>query len=98
MNASKRRAEILNKINQKGNVVVDELIQQYQVSEETIRRDLRILDENGYVKRVYGGAERIEKTTRYMPYEDRLMVQYSEKLAIGKEKSSSFRRWIKRVY
>jgi len=85
VNASKRRAEILNIINQEGDVAVDALIQQYQVSEETIRRDLRILDENGYVKRVYGGAVRLEKTTRYIPYEDRLMIQYSEKLAIGNE-------------
>ncbi|MBM7571351.1 DeoR/GlpR family DNA-binding transcription regulator [Aquibacillus albus] len=85
MKATRRRSEILRLIDQHGTVAVDDLIQRYQVSEETIRRDLRILDESGYVKRVYGGAVKLEKTTRYLPYEDRLTIQYKEKEAIGKE-------------
>lgn len=37
-------------------VSVDELSQKLKVSGETIRRDLKILEENGILKRTYGGA------------------------------------------
>lgn len=83
--ANQRRADILKLIDKNGNAKVEDLINKYQVSEETIRRDLRILDESGYVRRVYGGAVKMEKTTRYLPYKERLMVQIREKKAIGKE-------------
>ncbi|MDC3419896.1 DeoR/GlpR family DNA-binding transcription regulator [Aquibacillus koreensis] len=81
----KRRSEILKLIDQHGKITVENLIQRYDLSEETLRRDLRILDESGYVKRVYGGAVKLEKTTRYLPYEDRLSIQYKEKESIAKE-------------
>ena len=37
-------------------VSVDELSQKLKVSGETIRRDFKILEENGILKRIYGGA------------------------------------------
>ncbi|WP_026699745.1 DeoR/GlpR family DNA-binding transcription regulator [Salibacterium aidingense] len=85
MKASKRRAAILQLMQSRTNVTVDHLIHQFGVSEETIRRDLRQLDDSGYVKRVYGGAVKIEKTTRYLSYQERLNSNYNEKMAIGQE-------------
>ncbi|WP_018930587.1 DeoR/GlpR family DNA-binding transcription regulator [Gracilibacillus lacisalsi] len=85
MKSTNRRAEILQIIEHDGKVSVEQLITKYEVSEETLRRDLRILADSGYVKRVYGGAEKVEKASRYIPYEDRLSIQYNEKRAIGKE-------------
>lgn len=84
MKSTKRRSEILKLVNQNGNVTVDQLLLTYNVSEETLRRDLRILADSGYVKRVYGGAVKIDKKSKYIPYEDRLSIQYNEKKAIGK--------------
>lgn len=84
MKSTKRRSEILKLVNQHGNVTVDQLLLAYKVSEETLRRDLRILADSGYVKRVYGGAIKMDKKSKYLPYEDRLGIQYNEKKAIGR--------------
>ena len=37
-------------------VLVAELSTRYQVTEETIRRDLEKLEKEGFVKKTYGGA------------------------------------------
>ncbi|WP_158738753.1 DeoR/GlpR family DNA-binding transcription regulator [Alteribacillus sp. YIM 98480] len=84
MKASIRRTEILTLMDREGNVTVDYLVEKYQVSEETIRRDLRLLDEDGYIKRVHGGAEKLKTTTRYLPSDQRRSIQTNEKEAIGK--------------
>ncbi len=51
-----RRRRILELIETAGSVSVEELAQQFQVSEMTIRRDLRILEGDGLLRRVHGGA------------------------------------------
>lgn len=51
-----RRHRILELIETAGSVSVEELAQQFQVSEMTIRRDLRILESDGLLRRVHGGA------------------------------------------
>lgn len=84
MKSTKRRSEILKTIDQNGNVTVDQLLSVYPVSEETIRRDLRILADSGYVKRIYGGAVKLDKKSKYLPYEERLSSHYPEKKAIGR--------------
>ena len=56
MKTSERRQGILDKILQSGEVKVEQLIEEFNVSVEKICRDLRILDYQGLVKRKYGGA------------------------------------------
>lgn len=56
MLAIKRRDEILRQIKQAGSVKVNDLSQRFDVTEETIRRDLDKLDKEGKVKKIYGGA------------------------------------------
>ena len=51
-----RHDRILHKLEKDGMVYVSGLSQAFQVSEETIRRDLEKLEEEGYAKRCYGGA------------------------------------------
>ena len=51
-----RRQQILEFLLQEGKVVATNLSQTLQVSEDTIRRDLRELDEAGLLTRVHGGA------------------------------------------
>ncbi|MBW7459154.1 DeoR/GlpR family DNA-binding transcription regulator, partial [Paenibacillus sepulcri] len=68
-----------------GSVSVDDLVQTYNVSVETIRRDLRILDEKGFLRRTYGGAVRKEQTTWDMPYYDRMQLNRERKEAIARE-------------
>ena len=49
-----RRNVILDKIMRVGMVKIADLALEFDVSIETIRRDLEYLEKHGYVKRVYG--------------------------------------------
>jgi DeoR/GlpR family transcriptional regulator of sugar metabolism len=84
-NSIRRRNEIIQRVKNEGNVNVEELVQKHNVSVETIRRDLRILDEKGLVKRTYGGAAKREQTTWEMPYNERISLNHEKKEAISLE-------------
>jgi DeoR/GlpR family transcriptional regulator of sugar metabolism len=56
MLAQQRQAAILDLIRHHGGVRVSHLVQQFGVSDMTIRRDLEALAERGLVDKVYGGA------------------------------------------
>ena len=56
MLALERRNLILEKLQAEKRVVVSELSQLYEVSEETIRRDLDKLEKEGLATKSYGGA------------------------------------------
>lgn len=56
-----RRRIILDKLRQFGRVSVKELSEAMRVSAVTIRQDLRVLEEGGYLERTYGGAVRREE-------------------------------------
>lgn len=56
MLALERRNQILEKLQSEKKVVVSELSQLYDVSEETIRRDLEKLEKEGFATKSYGGA------------------------------------------
>ena len=57
MLAVERRQEILELINKKGSVRVNDLAEHYGVGKETIRRDLKVLSEEWGISVVYGGAQ-----------------------------------------
>lgn len=52
-----RRNNIILEIKKTGEVNVNKLVKQFNVSKATIRRDLNHLSENGLISRVYGGAK-----------------------------------------
>ena len=56
MLALERRNLILEKLQDEKRVVVSELGALYRVSEETIRRDLEKLEQDGFCTKSYGGA------------------------------------------
>lgn len=56
MLAVERRKRILEKVHEEKKVIVSELSREYDVSEETIRRDLEKLAEEGHIIKSYGGA------------------------------------------
>ena len=56
MLAIERRNAILTKLTMEGKVIVADLSQEFDVTEETIRRDLEKLDKEGLAKKTYGGA------------------------------------------
>ncbi|MFC4737127.1 DeoR/GlpR family DNA-binding transcription regulator [Bacillus daqingensis] len=54
-----RQQKILEFLNSEQKVIASDLSQRLQVSEDTIRRDLKELDSQGLVRRVHSGALRI---------------------------------------
>ena len=56
MLAAERRKIILEKVHAEKKVIVSELSKEFEVSEETIRRDLDKLADEGHVVKSYGGA------------------------------------------
>ncbi len=83
MLASERRQKILEKVRSERAVSVAELRENFNVSDMTIRRDLRMLSNDGLLRRVHGGA-----IFRYgKSYEPSFLVRASvniaEKKAIG---------------
>lgn len=55
-NTQQRRRLIIEQLNASGELKVDQLAQQFNTSEVTIRKDLAELEENGLLLRRYGGA------------------------------------------
>ncbi len=68
MLAAERRNLILEKVHENKKVIVNELSREFDVSEETIRRDLDKLEEDGHVIKSYGGAVLNEKSSIDLPF------------------------------
>lgn len=56
MYAPERQQQILRLAQQRGRVEVLSLAQEFEVTAETVRRDLKALDRAGVIRRVHGGA------------------------------------------
>jgi DeoR/GlpR family transcriptional regulator of sugar metabolism len=63
-------------------VVASELAQEFQISEDAIRRDLRALAATGRCKRVYGGALPISPAAGALP--ERVLIQPREKILLAR--------------
>ena len=83
MLAIERRNEILEKLQSEKCVVVSELSQHYGVSEETIRRDLEKLENDGLVIKTYGGAVLNEHSIFDLPFNIRKNQMIAEKQRIA---------------
>lgn len=83
MLAVERRNLILEKLQDEKKVVVSELSTLFDVSEETIRRDLDKLDKEGLAIKSYGGAVLNENTSLDMPFNVRKKRNMKGKKIIG---------------
>lgn len=81
MLAIERRNAILDKLQAERRVVVSELSALYDVSEETIRRDLEKLENEGFAVKSYGGAVLNENANLDLPFNVR-----KNKNVVGKQK------------
>ncbi len=84
MLALERRNEILRRLSLTGRVIVSELSQAFSVSEETIRRDLEKLDNEGLARKTYGGAVSPEKKEFDLPFNVRMSVNVGAKEKIAR--------------
>ncbi len=64
MLAEERRQKIIEKINIDGTVHVSDLSEELDVTEETIRRDLDVLDQKNQLSRTHGGAVAVENNSK----------------------------------
>lgn len=83
MLAIERRNAILEKLQEEKRVVVNELSQLFDVSEETIRRDLEKLEQEGLAVKSYGGAVLNENNNIDLPFNLRKNRNVGSKQKIG---------------
>lgn len=83
MLAAERRRVITDRIKATGQVVVSALSVEFQVSEETIRRDLEWLETEGIATRIYGGAVLTGNDRVAPPYSVRKNTNIEPKIAIA---------------
>jgi DeoR/GlpR family transcriptional regulator of sugar metabolism len=82
MLGSKRKGEIVERVRRDGSVIAAELAVEWNVSEDTIRRDLRDLAAEGKVHRVHGGA--VPLSPAAADYATRTTVASVEKAAVAR--------------
>ena len=80
---SARQSEILDAARKTGRVIVDELARRFEVTAQTIRKDLNELCDRRFLSRIHGGAV-IASGVRNLSYEARRFVAAEEKRAIGR--------------
>jgi DeoR/GlpR family transcriptional regulator of sugar metabolism len=83
MLAIERRKKIYEYLHENGNATVFELKALFDVGEETIRRDLTKMEEEGILQRTYGGAFIDEGKHLVLPDKVRETVHVGEKTIIG---------------
>lgn len=82
-----RHQEILNKIKNNGRISINEIQENFNISVESARRDLRILEEKGLLKRTHGGAIKLSQVNAIPPrYRDMKNIEaYPNYDAIAKK-------------
>lgn len=78
-----RRQQILDIVREVGAVSVEQLLQQFDVTPQTIRKDLNRLCEERLLTRTHGGA-RLASSVENMSYEARRVLAHEQKQAIGR--------------
>ncbi|MBB5514127.1 DeoR family glycerol-3-phosphate regulon repressor [Rubricella aquisinus] len=83
MATSFRQREIAQIARDEGKVVVDDLAARFDVTVQTIRRDLHDMAEQGLLERVHGGAV-LSSGVSNIGYQDRQTLFEAEKIAIAR--------------
>ena len=83
MLAIERRNKIILILQKEGRVLVSDLSKAFDVTEETIRRDLEKLEQEGFAKKTYGGAIANESAYVDQPFTVRKTSNVIKKQAIA---------------
>lgn len=84
MFANERQNKICDILKEGGAVTTSELVKEFGVSAETVRRDLLELESSGKLQRVHGGAVKISKMREFHNRSKRNNENSGEKRALGK--------------
>ncbi len=87
MLTTERHKRILDHLDHAGSASIKELSEVVGTSESTIRRDLKTLDEEGRLRRVYGGAAHIEQNflSEESAVQEKEGLFHAEKRLIGEK-------------
>ena len=79
-----RQNLIEHELKLKGSITISECVELLNVSEETVRRDFREMEESGRLTRIYGGAYIQEADDKNVPFPLREVLFLKEKEKIAK--------------
>lgn len=82
MGQESRHTQIIDLVKERGFVTIDDLAQHFNVTPQTIRRDINQLDEENQLRRYHGGAG-VPSSTYNTSYNDRKIQNLEEKQAIA---------------
>lgn len=82
MTQEQRHAQIVELVTERGFVTIEDLAQHFQVTPQTIRRDINFLDQENRLRRYHGGAG-IAPSTSNRAYSDRQIQHLEEKQKIA---------------
>lgn len=83
ISSEERQSSIINLLSRQGRLSVAEIVERFQVSQATARRDLSILASQGKIKRVHGGALPVKHAPPEAPLLQREQQQFLEKQRIA---------------
>lgn len=90
MELNNRQKQILQKINQDGQIKVSAIAKELFFSEMTIRRDLKLMEKQGLLRRFHGGA--VENLSDYQyPVDYRMEINKSQKQELASKASHYLR-------
>ena len=78
-----RRSSIIEILNKRGKIYVDDLSKAFHVSDVTVRNDLKILEQEGFLRRIHGGALKSEPVAFDQNLDEKQRKHTAEKRKIG---------------
>jgi DeoR family transcriptional regulator, fructose operon transcriptional repressor len=84
MLTEERHQIILGLLKDKGTVKIQEIAELTDASESTIRRDLTQLEQEKYLKRIHGGASRLQGKLKELTVSEKTSKSLQEKNVIGR--------------
>lgn len=88
LSAHQRRSQIVQQVQDQGTIWISELIDQFGVSDTTIRRDLNIMEERGQLQRIHGGAIPAGRSSVAITFQAKFRQYKEEKYSIGEKAAS----------
>ena len=82
---SERQKKLTELLSSNNIVTIADFIAEFNVSIETVRRDLSILEKQGKIEKVYGGAKKKEAAFTEPSMEKRMVSNFLQKELIGRE-------------
>jgi DeoR/GlpR family transcriptional regulator of sugar metabolism len=83
MLAQERQQRILSLLEERGTVRTIDLAEDFEVTDETIRRDLQVLEENNQLTRIHGGASSTSGRPKLQSFTERRAVEVDKKRRIA---------------